>query len=71
MDRFYYEFGDFHMMVIDGFVDLIWCVNDEKCSLMLIEEFFRIGVIYNTSFVFIIHIANTGMKLRGHLGSLV
>ena len=71
MDRFYYEYGGIHMMVIDGIADLLGGVNDEESSVKLIEELFRLAAIYNTCIVCVLHMAPSGMKLRGHLGSEV
>lgn len=71
MDRFYYEYGGIHMMVIDGIADLLGGVNDEESSVKLIEELFRLAAIYNTVIVCVLHMAPSGMKLRGHLGSEV
>ena len=46
-------------------------VNDEESSVHLIEELFRMAAIYNTLIVCVVHLAPSGMKLRGHLGSEV
>lgn len=71
MDRFYYEYGGIHLMVIDGIADLLGGVNDEESSVKLIEELFRLAAIYKTCIVCVLHLAPSGMKLRGHLGSEV
>jgi hypothetical protein len=71
MDRLYYEHGGIHMVVIDGIADLLNGVNDEESSVKLIEELFRMAAIYNTCIVCVVHMAPSGMKLRGHLGSEV
>ena len=71
MDRLYYEHGGIHMVVIDGIADLLNGVNDEESSVKLIEELFRIAAIYNTCILCVVHMAPSGMKLRGHLGSEV
>jgi hypothetical protein len=71
MDRCYYEFGGIHLVVIDGIADLIAGVNEEEPSVMLVEELFRIAAIYNTVIICVLHLAPSGMKLRGHLGSEV
>ncbi|MCF8284514.1 MAG: bifunctional DNA primase/helicase [Sphingobacteriales bacterium] len=71
MDRFFYEFGGIHMVVIDGIADLLGAVNDEESSVRLVEELFRMAAIYNTVIVCVLHLAPSGMKLRGHLGSEV
>jgi energy-coupling factor transporter ATP-binding protein EcfA2 len=71
MDRLYYEHGGIHMVVIDGIADLLKGVNDEESSVQLIEEFFRMAAIYNTCIICVVHMAPSGMKLRGHLGSEV
>jgi hypothetical protein len=69
MDRFYYEFGGLHMVVIDGIADLMQGVNDEGSSVMLTEELFRMAAIYNTVILCVLHLTPSGIKLRGHLGS--
>jgi hypothetical protein len=69
MDRFYYENGGIHLVIIDGIADLLAAVNEEESSVRLIEELFRIAAIYNTLIVCVLHMAPSGLKLRGHLGS--
>jgi hypothetical protein len=69
MDKFYYQFGGIHMVVIDGIADLIDGVNDEEKSVQLVEELFRLAGIYKTLIVVVLHLAPSGLKLRGHLGS--
>ena len=69
MDRYYYEYGGIHLVVIDGIADLLAGVNDEESSVWLIDELFRIAAIYRTVIVCILHTVPTGLKLRGHLGS--
>jgi hypothetical protein len=69
MDKFYYEFGGIHMVLIDGIADLICCPNDERESLKLIEELYRLAAIYNTCIICVLHFVPSGLKLRGHLGS--
>ncbi len=59
------------MVVIDGIADLLNGVNDEESSVKLIEELFRMAAIYNTCIICVVHMAPSGMKLRGHLGSEV
>ena len=59
------------MVVIDGIADLLGAVNDEESSVKLVEELFRMAAIYNTVIVCVLHLAPSGMKLRGHLGSEV
>lgn len=71
MDRFFYEYGGIHMVVIDGIADLLGAVNDEESSVKLVEELFRMAAIYNTVIICVLHLAPSGMKLRGHLGSEV
>jgi hypothetical protein len=71
MDRFFYEYGGIHLVFIDGIADLLNGVNDEESSVQLIEELFRMAAIYNTLIVSVVHLAPSGMKLRGHLGSEV
>lgn len=69
MDRYYYEYGGIHLVVIDGIADLLAGVNDEESSVWLIEELFRLSVIYKTVILCVLHTVPTGLKLRGHLGS--
>ena len=57
------------MVVIDGIADLIDGVNDEEKSVQLVEELFRLAGIYKTLIVVVLHLAPSGLKLRGHLGS--
>jgi len=71
MDRFYYEYGGIHMVVIDGIADLLGAVNDEEQSVSLVEELFRLAGIYKTCIVCVLHLSPSGYKLRGHLGSEV
>ena len=71
MDRFFYETGGIHMVIIDGIADLLGAVNDEESSVKLVEELFRMAAIYNTVIICVLHMAPSGMKLRGHLGSEV
>jgi hypothetical protein len=71
MDRFFYEHGGIHVVVIDGIADLLGAVNDEESSVKLVEELFRMAAIYNTVIICVLHLAPSGMKLRGHLGSEV
>ena len=71
MDRFFYEYGGIHMVVIDGIADLLDAVNDEESHVKLVDELFPIAGIYNTIIVCVLHLAPSGMKLRGHLGSEV
>lgn len=69
MDRFYYEHGGIHLVVIDGIADLIDGVNDEEKSVALIDELFRLAGIYKTCILCVLHLSPSGYKLRGHLGS--
>ncbi len=71
MDRFYYEYGGIHMVVIDGIADLVGGVNDEEQSVGLVEELFRLAGIYKTCIICVLHLSPSGYKLRGHLGSEV
>lgn len=71
MDRFYYEYGGIHMVVIDGIADLMGGVNDEEQSVWLVDELFRLAGIYKTCIVCVLHLSPSGYKLRGHLGSEV
>lgn len=69
MDKFFYEYGGIHMVVIDGIADLLGSVNDEEASVHLIEELFRLAAIYKSCIICVLHTTPSGMKLRGHLGS--
>ena len=71
MDKYFYQFGGIHTVVLDGIGDLIPGVNEEEGSVALIEELIRLAAIYNTVVICVIHMAPSGMKLRGHLGSEV
>lgn len=69
MDKFHYQYGGIHLMVIDGIADLIRCANDEAESIAVVEELYRLAGIYNTCIVTVLHFIPNGLKLRGHLGS--
>ena len=69
MDKYYYQYGGIHLVVIDGIADLIRSVNDESESVELVEELYRLAGIYNTCIVCVLHLVPSGMKIRGHLGS--
>lgn len=69
MDRFHYQYGGIHLVVIDGIADLIRCANDEAESIAVVEELYRLAGIYNTCIVTVLHFIPNGLKLRGHLGS--
>lgn len=71
MDKFYYEFGGIHLVVIDGIADLIRCANDEVESIAVVDELYRLASIYQTCIVGVLHFTPNGLKLRGHLGSEV
>ena len=69
MDKFHYQYGGIHLVVIDGIADLIRCANDEAESIAVVEELYRMAGIYNTCIVTVLHFIPNGLKLRGHLGS--
>ena len=69
MDKFHYQYGGIHLVVIDGIADLIRCANDEAESIAVVEELYRPAGIYNTCIVTVLHFIPNGLKLRGHLGS--
>ena len=69
MDKFHYQYGGIHLVVIDGIADLIRCANDEAGSIAVVEELYRLAGIYNTCIVTVLHFIPNGLKLRGHLGS--
>lgn len=69
MDRFYYEFGGIHLVIIDGIADLIHSANDEAESIRIVDELYRLAGIYQTCIVCVLHFVPNGLKLRGHLGS--
>ena len=69
MDKFHYQYGGIHLVIIDGIADLIRCANDEAESIAVVEELYRLAGIYNTCIVTVLHFIPNGLKLRGHLGS--
>ena len=69
MDKFFYEFGGIHMVIIDGIADLIHSTNDESESIRIVDELYRLAGIYQTCIVCVLHFIPNGLKLRGHLGS--
>lgn len=69
MDKFHYQYGGIHLVVIDGIANLIRCANDEAESIAVVEELYRLAGIYNTCIVTVLHFIPNGLKLRGHLGS--
>lgn len=69
MDKFYYEFGGIHLVIIDGIADLIHSANDESESIRIVDELYRLAGIYQTCIVCVLHFIPNGLKLRGHLGS--
>lgn len=69
MDKFHYQYGGIHLVVIDGIADLIRCANDEAESIAVVEELYRLAGIYNTCIVTVLHFIPNRLKLRGHLGS--
>lgn len=69
MDKFFYEFGGIHMIIIDGIADLIHSANDESESIRIVDELYRLAGIYQTCIVCVLHFIPNGLKLRGHLGS--
>ncbi|KAA6327104.1 hypothetical protein EZS27_023882 [termite gut metagenome] len=69
MDKFYYQYGGIHLVVIDGIADLVRCANDEAESVGLIDELYRLAGIYKTCIICVLHFVPNGLKLRGHLGS--
>ena len=69
MDKFHYQYGGIHLVVIDGIAVLIRCANDEAESIAVVEELYRLAGIYNTCIVTVLHFIPNGLKLRGHLGS--
>ena len=69
MDKFHYQYGGIHLVVIDGIADLIRCANDEAESIAVVEELDRLAGIFNTCIVTVLLVIPNGLKLRGHLGS--
>lgn len=69
MDKYYYEFGGIHIVIIDGIADLIGSANDEVESLRIVDELYRLAGIYKTCIICVLHFVPNGLKLRGHLGS--
>ncbi|MCC8175359.1 MAG: bifunctional DNA primase/helicase [Bacteroidales bacterium] len=69
MDRFHHLHGGIHLVVIDGVADLVKSANDEKESVAIIEELYRLAAIYHTCIICVLHLVPNGYKLRGHIGS--
>ena len=69
MDRYHYQYGGIHLVVVDGIADLIKGANDEAESIAVVEELYRLAGIYHTCIVPVLHFIPNGLKLRGHLGS--
>ena len=69
LDKYHYQYGGVHLVVIDGIADLIKCANDEAESIAVVEELYRLAGIYKTCIVTVLHFIPNGLKLRGHLGS--
>lgn len=69
IDKFHYQYGGIHMIVIDGIADLIRGANDEAESIAIVEELYRLAGIYKTCIITVLHFIPNGLKLRGHLGS--
>lgn len=69
MDRYHYQCGGIHLVVVDGIADLIKGANDEAESIAVVEELYRLAGIYHTCIVPVLHFIPNGLKLRGHLGS--
>ena len=38
LDKYHYQYGGVHLVVIDGIADLIKCANDEAKSITVVEE---------------------------------
>ena len=62
MDRYYYEYGGIHLVVIDGIADLIDGVNDEESAVALIDELFRLAGIYKTVIICVLHLECSANK---------
>jgi len=69
MDRYHYQYGGIHLVVVDGIADLIKGANDEAESIAVVEELYRLAGIYHTCIIPVLHFIPNGLKLRGHLGS--
>mgnify|MGYP002570860305 FL=1 len=69
LDKYHYQYGGVHLVVIDGIADLIKCANDEAESIAVVEELYRLAGIYKTCIVTVLHFIPNGLKLRGHLES--
>ena len=68
LDKYHYQYGGVHLVVIDGIADLIKCANDEAESIAVVEELYRLAGIYKrVSLRYCI--SSPTLKLRGHLGS--
>ena len=57
MDKFYYEMGGIHLVIIDGIADLMTGVNDEDSAVGLIDGLFRLAGIYKTCIVGVLHLS--------------
>ena len=42
LDKYHYQYGGIHLVVIDGIADLIKCANDEAESIAVVEELYRL-----------------------------
>ena len=43
LDKYHYQYGGVHLVVIDGIADLIKCANDEAESIAVVEELYRLA----------------------------
>ncbi|MEF3034449.1 hypothetical protein, partial [Pseudomonas aeruginosa] len=55
LDKYHYQYGGVHLVVIDGIADLIKCANDEAESIAVVEELYRLAGIYKTCIVTVLH----------------
>lgn len=69
LDLHYHQHKGIQLVVIDGVADLIRSANDEKESIEIVDELYRLAGFYHTCIICVLHFVPNGMKLRGHIGS--
>ena len=70
LDKYHYQYGGVHLVVIDGIADLIKCANDEAESIAVVEELYRLAGIYKTCIVTVLHLSQRA-EAEGTLGKRV
>ena len=71
LDKYHYQYGGVHLVVIDGIADLIKCANDEAESIAVVEELYRLAGIYKTCIVTVLHFIPQRAEAEGTLGKRV